>query len=178
MRICASVRSDTSSTPAMCISFPHRHSGPSVQSGANSRSNEDMQILTTNGTSLHCMHYVCSTSLTFRHGWPLGFRIKRRELNWAATEQKRKVPTAPQRRDLRFHTWEERRSNASRITNSNSDARVFDHLRRVCCDLLYKSHTGQPANRHVTDIITPRNLDQGLALRDPSQGLRRLMSEL
>ena len=103
MRICASVRSDISSTPAMCISFPHRHSGPSVQSGANSRSNEDMPILTTNGTSLHRMHDVCSTSLTFRHRWPFGFRIKRRELNWAATAQKRKVPTPGGGRDLKSH---------------------------------------------------------------------------
>ena len=90
------------------------------------------------------------------HEWP------RQPLNSA---QKEKVPTPQPGLKVSQH------GRIGRITNSNSNAIAFDQLRRVCCVLLYKGHTGQPADRHVTDVIAPRNLDQGLALGKPSSGL-------
>ena len=44
-----------------------------------------------------------------------------------------------------------------------------------CRALLHKSHTGQPADSHVTYVVAPRNRDQGLALRKSCPGLRLLI---
>ena len=45
----------------------------------------------------------------------------------------------------------------------------------VCRALLHKSHTGQPADSHVTYVVAPRNRDQGLALRKSCSGFRLLI---
>jgi hypothetical protein len=47
MRICVSLCPAKELVRAMCISFPHRHAGNSVQPGTNNRPKSDMRYLTS-----------------------------------------------------------------------------------------------------------------------------------
>ena len=82
---------------AICISSPHRHSGPSVQSRASNRSIEDMKT-THDNWDYPAMHALeVQHKLNFKHG--TGFRIKIKKRGGQSPSQKEKVP-APQRSGL------------------------------------------------------------------------------
>src|SRR5271154_2916734 len=63
--MCASLLCGSGSTLAICISFPHRHSGNSVQPGTSKRSNKD---ISHPQDDLVCPAMLQCTSLKSRHG--------------------------------------------------------------------------------------------------------------
>ena len=76
----------------------------------------------------------------------------------------KKVTTPQPGLEVDIHNKGDR--NVSRITNSNSSAIVFDHLRRVCSALLHKSHTSLVCRRQKG-----RRRSRSLA---PAVGLRAI----
>jgi len=70
---------------------------------------------------------------------------------------------------------ERRIEYSARIANPNSNGEVFGYRSEDCVALLHKGHTRQPANRHMRDVIAPRDRGQRLALSHPRQSFRLLM---
>jgi hypothetical protein len=121
------------STRAICISSPHRHSGPSVQSGINKRSYEDMRPPATGKANSACMPLVRTTSLTFKRNLVCGFNVK------AAEPEK-----GPDQRGSGFEVCHLEEENHARQPHASSPAPEC-WGRIDCLALLHKSHSKKNA---------------------------------